>query len=266
MNPYEAKIAARKERLEARSEAATSRAHQLATQASRLAEIIPFGQPILVGHHSEGRDRRYRAKISGTFSKACEASREADDLARRAASVGTGGISSDDPDALDKLRVKLAEAEAHHAQMVGVNKIIRANAKVVDPIPKTVQAILDCYPNFSRKLAEVLLQGDCCGRVGYASYQLTNSKGRIKQISERIQQLEEKANLELVEERTEHFVYREDPDENRILFEFPGKPDENIRKALKSYGFRWSPTRCAWATNLTNRGRWSASQIKEMLK
>lgn len=266
MNHYEAKIEARKERLEARAEAARSRSHQLAAQASRLAEIIPFGQPILVGHHSEGRDRRYRAKISGTFSKACEANREAEELARRAASVGTGGISSDDPNALDKLRAKLAEAESHHARMIGVNKIIRGNAKVVDPIPKTVQAIIDCYPDFSRKLAEVLLQGDCCGRVGYASYQLTNSKGRIKQISERIKQLEAKSELKLVEEHTEHFVYREDPDENRILFEFPGKPDENTRKALKSHGFRWSPTRAAWVTNLNNRGRWAASQIKELLK
>lgn len=266
MNHYEAKLEARKERLEARAEAAASRSQQLAAHASRLAEIIPFGQPILVGHHSEGRDRRYRAKISGTFSKACEASREAEELARRAASVGTGGISSDDPDALEKLKAKLAEAEAQHAQMVGVNRIIRGNATVVDPIPKTVQAIIDCYPSFSRKLAEILLKGDFCGRVGYAAYQLTNSKGRIRQIQERIQQLEEKSKLQLVEEQSEHYVYREDPDENRILLKFPGKPNENIRKALKSYGFRWSPTRGAWVTNLTNRGRWSASQIKEMLK
>jgi hypothetical protein len=31
--------------------------------AHRMADAIPFGQPILDGHHSEGRDRRYRDRI-----------------------------------------------------------------------------------------------------------------------------------------------------------------------------------------------------------
>ena len=35
-----------------------------------MASAIPFGQPILVGHHSEGRDRRYRDRIHNTFGKA----------------------------------------------------------------------------------------------------------------------------------------------------------------------------------------------------
>lgn len=35
-----------------------------------MASIIPFGQPILVGHHSEQRDRNYRDRIHNTFGKA----------------------------------------------------------------------------------------------------------------------------------------------------------------------------------------------------
>jgi hypothetical protein len=37
-----------------------------------MASIIPFGQPILGGHHSEKRDRNYRDKIHNTYGKAFE--------------------------------------------------------------------------------------------------------------------------------------------------------------------------------------------------
>jgi hypothetical protein len=32
-------------------------------RADQMAEHIPLGQPILIGHHSENRDRRYRERI-----------------------------------------------------------------------------------------------------------------------------------------------------------------------------------------------------------
>ncbi|MEE8059026.1 MAG: DUF3560 domain-containing protein [Pseudomonadales bacterium] len=38
-------------------------------RAKDMAPVIPFGQPILVGHHSEHRDRRYRDRIHNTFVK-----------------------------------------------------------------------------------------------------------------------------------------------------------------------------------------------------
>ncbi len=45
---------------------------QLYNEASKMASAIPFGQPILVGHHSEKRDRNYRDKIHNKFGKAFE--------------------------------------------------------------------------------------------------------------------------------------------------------------------------------------------------
>lgn len=35
-------------------------------KAKTLGEQIPFGQPILIGHHSEGRMRRHAARIRPT--------------------------------------------------------------------------------------------------------------------------------------------------------------------------------------------------------
>ncbi|PPT91430.1 hypothetical protein XthCFBP4691_07610 [Xanthomonas theicola] len=52
MNRYEQKQADRRERLEARAAALAGQAQQTYGTARRMAEAIPFGQPILVGHHS----------------------------------------------------------------------------------------------------------------------------------------------------------------------------------------------------------------------
>ena len=43
--------------------------------------------------------------------------KEAQEAERRAASVGSGGISSDDPEAVVKLRERLAELEAEQEAM-----------------------------------------------------------------------------------------------------------------------------------------------------
>jgi hypothetical protein len=43
------------------------RAEAATEQARQLADLIPFGQPILAGHHSEARDRRTRDRIGNGF-------------------------------------------------------------------------------------------------------------------------------------------------------------------------------------------------------
>jgi len=69
MNTYEAKQAARKARYQERAGQAMQQSDAVAAQASQMASVIPMGQPILVGHHSERSDRRYRERISRSFEK-----------------------------------------------------------------------------------------------------------------------------------------------------------------------------------------------------
>jgi hypothetical protein len=84
--------AARYDRLEQRQAALDAKAVRLAGQSTTaweksraIAEMIPFGQPILVGHHSEGRHRRDIARIQGGMDRSIQLQREADEAARRAA-------------------------------------------------------------------------------------------------------------------------------------------------------------------------------------
>jgi hypothetical protein len=46
-------------------------------KAHDMAAAIPLGQPILVGHHSEGRDRSYRERIETTQRKSFETAERA---------------------------------------------------------------------------------------------------------------------------------------------------------------------------------------------
>jgi Domain of unknown function (DUF3560) len=51
------------------AESAEKKAEQARATADNLASVIPFGQPILVGHHSERRDRTYRNQIDRNYRK-----------------------------------------------------------------------------------------------------------------------------------------------------------------------------------------------------
>lgn len=66
---------------------AAKRSKQAYDESDRMASFIPMGQPILVGHHSEGRDRNYRARIWAKMGKSVEESKKAEYWERRAQST-----------------------------------------------------------------------------------------------------------------------------------------------------------------------------------
>jgi hypothetical protein len=119
---------ARAERREAWAETRATRAAGDLDRADQLAGAIPFGQPILVGHHSERRDRNYRARIAGTMDRAVQGHRAAEHHARTADGIRTQlrtSIYDDDPDAIEQLRAKLAKLEAERAAIKDRNKAAR---------------------------------------------------------------------------------------------------------------------------------------------
>lgn len=92
---YDTVRAERAGRLEARGEALAAKAerHQASAdahfgEADRIAGLRPFGQPILIGHHSERRARADQARIERNMDRGCEEAGVARDAARRAAAAG----------------------------------------------------------------------------------------------------------------------------------------------------------------------------------
>lgn len=269
MNSYEAKQEARRQRYEERAERATKRAAQNFDRAGLREEKsgIPFGQPILVGHHSEGRHRRAIERADNAMRRGIEESDKAAYYRGKAASVGMGGISSGDPEALDKLREKVAKAEEIQTVMREANKIIRKYHKRGCTAPDHPQwgeyaAELGQVADHLKSCSAYLMKPDFAGRVGFADYQLTNNNANIRRMKDRIAQLERASEAEHKETEFQGIVrVVENVEENRVQLFFPGKPDADVRANLKSHGFRWSRLHGAWQRHLNNAGRWAADCI-----
>lgn len=257
MNDYEAKRQARIERYRARAARARNASNANLQTVDRIGSMIPFGQPILVGHHSEGRHRRDLARIDNAFRKSYEAAKLAEHYDQKAAAAeSNNAISSDDPEAIDKLREKLAGLEELQVRMKAVNAAYRAFKKNPDsldksPLSDAVKAKIRSFvPEYS------------WDKGPFPAYAMSNNLANVKRVQQRIAQLEAQA-VRASESPAEPIMgdgwrIEEDTADNRLLILFDAKPGEELRKRFKQSGFRWSPTRGAWCRQLNNAARSSA--------
>jgi hypothetical protein len=245
MNAYETKRAERIERLRARGDKLASASTAAGNAAHAILDRIPMGQPILTDHHSAKRHRRDLDKAHQRLTKAVELRAEAEAVERRADRAEANvDVSSDDPEAVAKLREKLAKLDHDRARMVAANKAVRSASPL---------AALEAA-GFSAKVAAEILTPDFVGRVGFPAYVLSNIASEARRIRLRIEALETRAASPAVPGEELHGItIREE--ENRVRILFPGKPDEQTRAALKRAAFRWSPTAGAWQ-RLASNGAW----------
>lgn len=91
--------------------------------SDKLSSIIPFGQPVLVGHHSEGRHRRDIERIQNNFSKSIELQKKSEYFEKKIENIKDDNIiRSDDPEALNKLTEKLKLLEIEHLRLKSLSK------------------------------------------------------------------------------------------------------------------------------------------------
>lgn len=251
----------RRDRLLRQSASVKAESGRVLVSAKSRADSIPLGQPILVGHHSEGRDRNFRAKIHSDMGKAYALEDKARELLNQARAVGRA-IASDDPEALTKLQAKLKAAKESHAIMIAANKAIRThkgdNAAAIAAIVKTTGML--------EENARVLLRPDFGDGMGFASYALANSKAEIFRIERRIKEIEDAMQgVDVERVLASGVTYREDVALNRVMLIFGYKPDSAARDILKGRGFRWAPSNEAWQRQLNNAGRYAAQCVVESL-
>lgn len=227
MNDYYERQQARRERLEARLEKAQAQSHAHYNAAMSELRVLPLGQPILVGHHSERRHRALIARSDRHMEKSHELIQKAAYLEEKLEGVGKGGISSDAPDAIDLLREKLAKLEEVQAMMK------QENAKAGRGNPKP-----------------------------YPPYALSNNNANIRRVKARISELEKRALHSSQEWEFEGGRLVDSVEQNRVQIFFDDIPDAEIRKALKGRGFHWSPTAKAWQRM---RGGWALVDAKRVL-
>lgn len=174
-------------------------------------------------------------------------------------SIGTGGIMSDDKNAIAKLTAKMESLQQLQERMKKVNAYYRKN--------KTLEGCPDLDEASKRQLGAIVIR---TRDVPYPGWVLSNNNANIHRIKERIEQLEKEAQRAAADPNAgtvegDGYVLTENAEIGRIQFIFDGKPDAEIRELLKSHGFRWAPSQNAWQRMLNDNGRYAAKKIIESM-
>jgi hypothetical protein len=111
-----------------------------------LASLIPLGQPILVGHHSQRRAERDRDRIEQGTRRTIEHTDKARAFRQRAANIDAAAaraVYSDDPDAVAKLRARLDELESERTAIKAYNAAARKGTADPSTLPDKLARELD---------------------------------------------------------------------------------------------------------------------------
>jgi hypothetical protein len=231
-------------------------ADSLYKSAKDMAGFIPFGQPILIGHHSEKRDRNFREKIHNTFGKSFEKSKKAEYYADKAESIeNDNAVYLDDPEALQKLTDKLNGLKTIQEFMKAANKCLKKDDK---------EAFLKLDFG-TESLWEQLNTADRVHGKGFPHFKLTNNNANIRRIEQRIAQLKKQETKQAVDKTINGVRIYENTEANRLQVIFEGKPSDEVRKQLKANCFRWSPTEGAWQRHISPHALYSAERIAEKI-
>jgi hypothetical protein len=220
-------------------------AEALYNQAESMASVIPFGQPILVGHYSEKRDRNYRDRIHNKFGKAFETFDKAKYYEQRAERAENNkAISSNDPEAMRKLEEKIKELETYRETLHSIQKELKA--KSIDEV------------NCDDEIKHYVRFG---GSNKIPQFVFSNLSQNIKRHKDRLEYLKQQSTRVEQEHLINDIKILENTEDNRVQIFFPAKPSQEIISQLKRYGFRWSPYNKAWQRQLNDYSVQLAKEI-----
>ena len=168
-------------------------------------------------------------------------------------STGMGGISADDPQAVQKLEAKLEKLQAAQDTMKAVNAYYRKH--------KT----LDGCPNLSAESIEKM-KSEMSSQwhiedKPYPSWALSNNNAEIRRIKGRIAELTKKQETAYAGWEFDGGTVEANREDNRLQIFFEEKPDEKTRETLKENGFRWSPKAGAWQRQLNDNAIYAADRL-----
>lgn len=188
-------------RMERRLDWAASRKRKAEARFAGVARIvdgIPFGQPILVGHHSEGHARRDQDRIHNGMSKGLESQA----MAAHHVSVAGGiqhqldtSIYRDDTDGAQRMRERLTNLEAERERIKAYNATARkakGNHGDLSLLTENEKRVL---------LSCIQFQPYACKFGQFPAYHLANFSGNIARNRARLAELEQReADLVRVQE------------------------------------------------------------------
>jgi hypothetical protein len=230
----------RRERLERKVERrgewadkASARSTSLSNESHRMMSVIPMGQPILIGHHSEKRDRNYRNRAWNKMGAAVAQQDLAEHHESKAAGLSAQldrTIFSDDDNAVEAIEARIAEHEAEREQMKKINALYRKN----DAAGLAALGI-----NLESLKAKLVAAGPYFGKSPHMPYEMSNLGGRIQADKKRLQAIKAQQQRQEAAAATENGVKVENHANGYMSVTFAEKPERSILSALRDAGFRW---------------------------
>ena len=229
MNTYEQKQQARLERYERLVNKAKQESKEAYQQSNKIVSVIPPGQPILVGHHSEKHHRATLKKCHRAMDRSVNLQAKAEYYENKIEGIkNNNAISSDDPEAIEKLKCKLKKLESQRENIKEHNRKARQEGRKDDVHP---------------------------------GWLLSNLGNNIRTVKQRIQRLEKTRSQKTTEIQVGNIKIIKNVEDNRVQIFFPDKPNETTRTNLKRNGFRWSKYNGCWQRHLNNMSEYLAKQI-----
>jgi len=206
-----------------------AKASQASQRVHAIADNIPFGQPILVGHHSEAHARRDQERIQNGMRVAVDNANKADQFESRADNIERAletSVYSDDVDAIERLQTRITANEAKRDKMKQVNALYRK---------RDAAGLLALGVHLETLQAKLAAAGPYWGDQPFMPFELTNlgasirkDKQRLEEIKVRSNRLEKAAAVGVLVEGTEY-----------VRVTFPKKPEREIIDAMKASNFYW---------------------------
>lgn len=221
--------------------------------ARTISSYIPFGQPILVGHHSEKRHRRDLDRIDRGFSNGYGNIEKADSFRSRADNIEAAAdraIYDDDPDAIERLEEKIAKLEAERERnktfnkthaFVGDNRFDR-EGRVGEIVGKRTGFVT---VRFKDGTTEDVPRARVFPAL--SSYVASNLNGLLGTTRKRLDYLKRQRDNDATRTTREAAGATIARNANGWLeVAFPDKPEREILDELRAAGFFWDRKRMCW--------------------
>lgn len=163
-------------------------------------------------------------------------------------------ISSDDPEAITKLKDKLDKLKNKQSLMKQVNAYYRKH--------QTCRGCDAISPERAAELDNSMANAYSWETAPFPAWALSNNNAEIRRIEKRIAVLEEKQETGFRGWEFDGGRVEANMDANRLQVFFDEIPPEDVRSALKSNGFHWARSAGAWQRQLSANAIYAASRVK----
>lgn len=254
MNDYEQRKQDRIDRYLEKAGKARAESSALSQQAHTMLSAIPPGQPMLPDHYSYKSDKRYRDRIDTKMRQSISADEKADYYEGKArAAANNRAISSDDPDAVQKLQEKLTALEKLQAKMKTTNAYYRKH--------QTCRGCEGITDEEAARLDQRVKDGYSWETAPYPAYALSNNNQEIHRIKKRLETLTQNWEVGFQGWEFDGGKVVANDDKNRLQIFFDEIPPAEVREALKGHGFRWARSEGAWQRQLSSNAIYAARHI-----